>query len=381
MTITLDQLERTLAQPTPEPIPGQLVIPDGPRIGSLCTGYGGLDLAVHGVLGGSLAWVADLDDGPRKILAHHWPNVPNLGDLTAVDWSTVEPVDVLVAGYPCQPFSVAGNRKGTADARHIWPHIAAAIRVLRPGLCFFENVAGHVRLGLDAVLADLAALGFDAEWVVVRASDVGAPHQRARVFLLAIAQDTDRPTRGEWRIAAPGQAEGGRTRPDARGRGRAPVADAARDRHRHTGPARVGRIPAAPAVSGATTLPDAEHGREPERARSSRREEGERAPVGSVTRCSGEEPAWGDYAPAVARWEAATGHRAPWATDARGRLAPEFVEWLMGLAPGWVTAVPGLSRTQQLKALGNGVVPAQAAYALRLLLDRAGLAHLFRVTA
>lgn len=82
------------------------------------------------------------------------------------------------------------------------------------------------------------------------------------------------------------------------------------------------------------------------------------------------DPAWGAYRPAIARWEAATGRAAPWATDARGRLSPAFVEWLMGLPAGHVTAVPDLTRTQQLKALGNGVVPAQAAAALRLLLAR-----------
>ncbi|MGW4050762.1 DNA cytosine methyltransferase [Streptomyces sp. NPDC004779] len=96
----------------------------GLRIGSLCTGYGGLDMAVQAVLGGTLAWVSDPDPGASRILAHHHPEVPNLGDLTAVDWAAVEPVDVVVGGYPCQPFSTAGKRKGTADARHIWPSIA-----------------------------------------------------------------------------------------------------------------------------------------------------------------------------------------------------------------------------------------------------------------
>ncbi|GAA5056328.1 hypothetical protein GCM10023336_28970 [Streptomyces similanensis] len=90
---------------------------------------------------------------------------------------------------------------------------------------------------------------------------------------------------------------------------------------------------------------------------------------------------WGKFAPAVARWEAVTGRRVPWATDDRGRLSPAFVEWMMGLPSGHVTAVPGLTRTQQLKALGNGVVPQQAAAALRFLLDRAGLSHLFRLAA
>ncbi|MFI6142400.1 DNA (cytosine-5-)-methyltransferase [Streptomyces griseus] len=83
------------------------------------------------------------------------------------------------------------------------------------------------------------------------------------------------------------------------------------------------------------------------------------------------EARWGRYAPAIARWERALGRAAPAATDARGRLSTVFVEWMMGLAPGWVTAVPGLTRAAQLKALGNGVVPQQAAGAVRLLLARA----------
>src|SRR5690606_20325287 len=102
----------------------------------------------------------------------------NLGDLRFVQWARAlrqhGPIDVLTGGYPCQPFSIAGQKKGTADARHIWPYIAAAIRVLRPRLCLFENVPNHLRIGFRDVLRDLAALGFDAEWIVVPASGVGA---------------------------------------------------------------------------------------------------------------------------------------------------------------------------------------------------------------
>lgn len=388
MTLSFDQLERALAQPTPAPLPGQLAIPDGPRIGSVCTGYGGLDEGVMSVLGGSLAWVADPDAGPARILAHHHPDTPNLGDITAVDWAAVEPVDVYIGGYPCQPFSVAGHRKGTADARHIWPHIAAAIRVLRPRLCLFENVAGHVRLGLDAVLADLAALGFDAEWVAVRASDVGAPHQRERIFLLAWPADAHRPrlqgrrvpgaaaqrpvpvadSSGGGREARPGlhasgASELGRGRlGDAR---RPAAADAQGDGHRHPRPAGKRGLATATVTSGAAAHAD---------PASVRRGEGRAQPARQQGRSHDQQrsrPDWGRYAPAVARWEAATGRPAPWPTDDRGRLAPAFVEWMMGLSAGHVTAVPGLSRTQQLKALGNGVIPQQAAAALALLLDRA----------
>lgn len=344
-------------RPTPPLIPGQLAVPEGPVIGSVCTGYGGLDMAARQVLGGYVAWVADPDPGAAAILAHHHPHTPNLGDITVTDWATVPPVDVLTGGYPCQPFSVAGQRKGTADERHIWPYITTAIRVLRPRLCLFENVAGHLQLGFGDVLADLAGLGFDAEWCTLRASDVGAPHQRKRLFLLAWPADT----------GSPGLARGGAARAASDRGGTA--ADTGCGGLRpgpglRTGePCRVGRgRPGDHARPAATADTEGQ-----------RRGEGRAEPAGQQggsDAALGGRSDWGPYAPTIARWEAITGRPAPWATDARGRLAPAFVEWDMGLPAGHVTAVPGLSRTRQLKALGNGVVPQQGAAALRLLLDR-----------
>lgn len=156
------------------------------KIGSLFSGYSGLDRAVMEVYPRAApAWFVEFDPAPSKILAHHYSHVPNFGDVTEVDWAAVEPVDVLTAGYPCQPFSLAGKRKGTNDERHLWPHVLDAVRVLRPQFAFFENVRGHLTLGLDAVLADLASIGFDAEWAIIRASDAGAPHVRERLFVLA----------------------------------------------------------------------------------------------------------------------------------------------------------------------------------------------------
>ncbi|MGW8504904.1 DNA cytosine methyltransferase [Streptomyces sp. CLCI03] len=286
------------------------------RIGSLCTGYGGLDMAVQNVLGGTPAWVSDNDPGASRILAHHYPRVPNLGDLTAVDWQQVEPVDVVCGGYPCQPFSSAGKRKGVADDRHIWPHIAHALGVLRPRYAIFENVAGHLSLGFATVLADLAALGFDARWACVRASDVGAPHQRNRLFVLATAADP--PHLGHQRGGTP----------------------------RSGGPGSADHGPAA-------ADPDSR---------------GQREAI-DVLRQGQPDPDWGHYGPAVQRWEAILGRPAPRPTDPLGRLNPPLVEWLMGLPAGHVTDVRGLSRTAQLKALGNGVVPQQADAALHALVS------------
>lgn len=96
-------------------------------------------------------------------------------------------VDLLVAGYPCQPFSAAGKRLGAEDPRHLWPHIARAIGIIRPRLCFFENVEGHISLGLREVIGDLGAIGYTAAWGIFSASEVGAPHRRNRVFILAVS--------------------------------------------------------------------------------------------------------------------------------------------------------------------------------------------------
>lgn len=155
------------------------------RIGSLFSGAGGLDMAVEAVFGGETVWHCELDSAASKVLAARWPGVPNLGDITAVDWTAIEPVDILCGGYPCQPFSAAGQRKGTDDERNLWPYFAEAICALRPRFVVLENVAGHRSMGFDRVLGDLAEIGYDAQWSSVRASDVGAPHRRERLFVLA----------------------------------------------------------------------------------------------------------------------------------------------------------------------------------------------------
>ena len=155
------------------------------RIGSLFSGYGGLDGAVEQVFGAETAWVSDIDPGACKILAHRFPDVPNLGDITRIDWAAVEPVDIITGGYPCQPFSQAGARLGTEDHRHLWPYVVEALSALRPPYAVFENVRGHLTLGFDQVIRDLHLLGYAVEWFVLKASDLGACHARARIFILA----------------------------------------------------------------------------------------------------------------------------------------------------------------------------------------------------
>lgn len=204
----------------------------GPRIGSLFTGTGALDLAVTDVFGGETVWHSqyeppdkkgrpDTNQYAAKILARHWPTTPNLGDITAIDWQAVldehGPIDILTGGFPCQDVSSAGKRAGlNPDSRSgLWAHMSHAISVLRPRLVVIENVegllsaeadrglgldaealevearAGRVLRALGAVLGDLATLGFDAEWARVAASEVGAPHGRKRVFIYAWPADAD----------------------------------------------------------------------------------------------------------------------------------------------------------------------------------------------
>ena len=166
-------------------------------IGSLCTGYGGLDMAVERVFDARTIWTCDADRDVQHLHGHNHPEVPMYGDLRAINWGLVPRVDVLTAGYPCQPFSLAGARGGKNDERHIFPYIAEGIRVLRPGYVVLENVQGHLSLGFDSVLRSLAELGFDAGWCVVRASDVGLPHRRSRLFVVARNADGSRRTRGK----------------------------------------------------------------------------------------------------------------------------------------------------------------------------------------
>ena len=155
------------------------------KIGSLCTGYGGLDLAVEAHFNAKTIWCSEYDKHASKIIEERFPGVPNYGDLTKIDWAKVPKVDIITAGYPCQPFSQAGKRKGTEDERHLFPYILEGVRYLRPKLAIFENVRGHLTLGFDTVLRDLASIGYDAKWSIVRASEAGAPHQRARLFIVA----------------------------------------------------------------------------------------------------------------------------------------------------------------------------------------------------
>ena len=345
-----------------------------PRIGSFCTGIAGLDLATSAHFGADIVWHCEFDAAPSKVLDHHFPGVPNHGDITATDWADVAPIDILTAGYPCQPFSNAGQRKGNKDERHIWPAIRNAIGDLRPRVVVLENVRGHLSLGFADVLADLAGLGFDAEWGTFRSSDVGAPHRRERLYVVACHPDRmvgppaitqrDRPKQPRWQSEGTNQGHSG-TPADADG------SAAGRDRRTafgtetEDGP---GQSYGDRSQDGGTTTADAESGfiRRPQlnpldKASTQTPKLGER-----YSPCN-----WGKWEPAIDRWEHATGRPAPDPLDDRGRLNPELTEWMMGYPAGWVTdPAIGLTRAQQLKACGNAVQPQTAALALDVLTRR-----------
>lgn len=162
---------------------------NGPRILGLCSGAGHLDRAVESVTGGRLVAYAEKMDAASKVMARHWPGVPNLGDVLAADWDQVRELykpDIVSAGFPCTNISNAGDRTGIeGDESRVWYGVAEAVGVIRPQLVFLENVSAIRVRGLDVVAGDLATLGYDLRWVCVRASEMGAPHPRDRWFAVA----------------------------------------------------------------------------------------------------------------------------------------------------------------------------------------------------
>jgi DNA (cytosine-5)-methyltransferase 1 len=285
------------------------------KIGSLCTGYGGLDLAVEAYFNAETIWCAEIDKYASQVIEQRF-DIPNHGNIKEIDWASLEPIDILTAGYPCQPFSHAGYRKGTDDDRHIFPYILEAISTLRPRYAVMENVRGHLSLGLKEVLESLASIGYAARWEIVRASQAGAPHQRARVFIVAY-----------------------------------PNSNACEESRRAGGsiPSKTSEIinRSDRSIDGCSDK-DASYSNDQHLTHN-----GQVQGLGRrfISRCQMhmQEP--------------------PDALDQDDKLNAYFVEYMMGLPSGWVTET-GLSRAQQLKMLGNGVVPQQAELALELLLTR-----------
>ena len=362
--------------------------------------------------GSTVAWHCEFDKAPSAILAHHYPDIPNLGDVTKVDWEKVEPVDIITGGSPCQDLSSAGKRAGMTEGTrsNLWVNMREAIAIIKPRLVVWENVqgalsaeaysssdmepgqgflgggGGHLR-ALGRVLGDLAEIGYDARWATLRASEVGAPHHRARVFLIAYPSDTGCVG---LQAARWGGGHGAQVAGSIGGAGTLPELEylptiRASDsncgdypaEHRRDGPSIAAvsvYFPHLPTPNTMDHLPAREGEAREKQLRRGDINGSRRASMGNLREDvihPGDGGIYGRYEPVVRRWEQATGTTAPPPTElntnGKPRLNVEFAEWMMGLPKGWITGVPGLSRANQLKAIGNGVVPQQAAAALLLL--------------
>jgi len=179
---------------------------------SFCTGYGGIELGLEGA-GVNVRTIAaceieayaikNLVDKMEKGALQPFPIWSNLKTFDGAPFR--DKVHGLIGGYPCQPFSQAGKRKGTEDERHLWPYIQQHIATIRPVWCFFENVSGHLSMGFDEVCKSLWDMGYRVEAGMFTASEVGATHQRKRLFILAHSEDKGFSRGGEPYTAEWGQ--------------------------------------------------------------------------------------------------------------------------------------------------------------------------------
>lgn len=154
----------------------------------LCSGIGGFALGFQWAGLSDPILFCDIEPWSRQVLKKHWPNVTitkDVKELANDPNGNVPDCDIITAGYPCQPFSLAGERRGTEDDRHIWPYILSIVEAKRPSWCVFENVYGHVSMGLDEVLSNLEEQGYAARPFIVPACAVDALHRRDRVWIVA----------------------------------------------------------------------------------------------------------------------------------------------------------------------------------------------------
>ena len=301
------------------------------RCGSLFSGIGGFDLGLERA-GHTVVWQVEQDEFCRKVLAKHWPNVTRYEDVHDVGRLNLPHVDLICGGFPCQPVSLTGKGLAQADERWLWPEFARIIRELRPAYVLLENVPGLLVRGFGDVLGDLAALGYDAEWFVLSAADMGAPHLRRRAFVVAHANGAGL---GEQRRAEPASPE--HATPERCGEG---VADTEGERQREGRPGRV-----------------AAHG---ERGRDTTRE-----PLADAD-------GWGrevEREPELAGLESARGY------EPDGRGTNRQLHDAEDTGCGWWSTEPDVgrvahgvpARVDRLRALGNAVVPQVAEWIGRRL--------------
>ena len=174
---------------------------------SLFTGIGGLDLAAEWA-GFQTVGQCEWADYPTKVLEKYWPDVPRWRDIRMLtkesfyERTGLRTVDLISGGFPCQPFSVAGKRRGSEDDRYLWPEMLKVIKELRPRWVIGENVAGIVNMALDTVLSDLEGIGYTAQAFIIPACAVDSPHRRNRCAIMAYSDNRSGIVRWEWELSA-----------------------------------------------------------------------------------------------------------------------------------------------------------------------------------
>ena len=163
--------------------------PEKLKVLDLCSGIGGFSLGMERTNGFETIAFCEIDNFCRKILKQHWPEIPIFEDirkLKAHDLPTMP--DVITAGYPCQPFSVAGKRSGDQDDRHLWPEVFMLLKEIQPYVFIGENVTGHISMGLDQVLSDLENENYSCQTFIIPACAVDAQHRRDRIWIVAYSE-------------------------------------------------------------------------------------------------------------------------------------------------------------------------------------------------
>lgn len=296
------------------------------KIGSLFTGIGGLELGVCDTVtsispyGNDIEWIAGTDGNALKILDHStmFHGVPNLGDVTKINWTTVSDVDCITGGTPCQDFSYLGTRKGLEGEKSTLLYaFIEAVKAKKPDYVLWENVAGALTNGAYDVLLDaLNEADYSTSSVIIPASSLGMPHKGNRLFVFAERTE-------KWAI--PFNAQLVEVRPDTRLR----------------------------------CLPT------PNRSRMDGRKSPwyPKSPSLYDLKYWSEDEVRASYGAAIERWEKTFGREAPPLAKPKGTLNVEFIEWMMGFPKGWVTDADDVSRTAKLAALGNACTPQQASEA------------------
>ena len=310
------------------------------KVLGLFSGIGGFELGLQRA-GFEIAAMCEIDPYCRKVLRKHWPDVPIYEDVRELKGEDIPQVDVITGGFPCQDISHAGRGAGISGSRSgLWRDMARVIGLARPRYVIVENVAALLGRGLDVVLSDLAALGYDAEWHCIPAAAVGAPHIRDRIWIVAYPQHSDA---DRQRLHRARKHDGG--------------SEPRHEQSRLSGP--LGEI-----LANAARFQPGRKEQRPEWERAGQGSEPEPVPDAGRAGCEdvqgGRQAERGDGDGAAGRRDRANGRLSP---DANGEpmgrpsvARQEHCQWLPEPDVGRVAhGVP--NRVDRLRALGNAVVP------------------------